>query len=167
MDGGVTGEEDHGHTSCVGSHLCGVEFNFSRQGHFQIAVTLSSLTLEEQRHRGLCTCLVLACSHTTALQVNNAFQMMLLACPISDDREPSRATSGPSYTWDGPGVDLPPTVNWGGFNRRICEIMISRLALYFFVCKIMGFGLNWGRCADVLVKSMQPLPLTSNHKRLW
>lgn len=80
---------------------------FSGQGHFQIAVAGSSLTLEEQRPRGLCTCLVLACRHAAAFRANNAFQMMLPACQISDGREPSRATAGPSYTWGGPGVDLP------------------------------------------------------------
>lgn len=99
---------------------------------------------------------------------SNAIQMMLLVCQISDLKEPVRAHQALHIPKAGQELIYPLTVNWGVFNRRICEIMITMLAFWvFFVCKIMGFRLNWGRCANVLVNSRQPLSLTSSHKRLW
>lgn len=153
------GKEEHGHTSCVESHLCGVEIRLFQARSFSDS----------------CGRFI---SHPWRAATQRTLHLPGLSLPscrsIAGQTMPSRWCSrlarfqmaenplGPHQALHIPGagqalIYLPPTVNWGGFNRRICEIMITRLALYFFVCKIMGFGLNWGRCADVLVKSVQPL----------
>lgn len=98
-------------------------------------------------------------------RASSTFQAMLLVCQIADCRGPSEGPSGPSYTWGGPGVDLPPAESWRVFNRRICEIMTTMLAFYVFVCKIMGFRLNWGRCANAQMLGWSPCrPSLSNIK---